>query len=176
MIKRAVMVTLHFILGGWVVGCVVLHAGFIRLQGPRRPVIQQVCVPRGPPCSKQENQSSLAPLIPRNKANHLQRDSNCFLPQGGKTVKLDRCRIRVSDVISCNTSVLIVSGNPARTLESKADRWVIYRLSRRGSKCNNDFTNKDIKYQQSHWGKEQTYCIVTLTCFYHYYSYCACDP
>lgn len=31
MIKRAVMVTLHFILGGLVVGCVVLHAGFIRL-------------------------------------------------------------------------------------------------------------------------------------------------
>lgn len=82
--------------------------------------------PRGPPCSKQENQSSLAPLIPRNKANHLQRDSNCFLPQGGKTVKLDRCCIGVSDVISCNTSVLIVSGNPARTLESKADRWVNY--------------------------------------------------
>lgn len=78
----------------------------------------------------------------RNKANHLQRESNCFLPQGVKTVKLDRCCIGVSDVISCNTSVLIVSGNPARTLESQADRWVIYRLSWR----DNDYTNKDIKY------------------------------
>lgn len=59
----------------------------------------------------------VAPLIPRNKANHLQRDGNCFLPQGGKTVKLDRYHIGVSDVISCNTSVLIVSGNPARSLK-----------------------------------------------------------
>lgn len=125
MIKRAVVVILHFILGGWGCLCCITRR-FNRLYGPRRPVIQQVCVPRGPPCSKQENQSSLAPLIPRNKANHLQRDSNCFLPQGGKTVKLDRCRIRGSDVISCNTSVLIVSGNPARTLESQADRWVNY--------------------------------------------------
>lgn len=73
--------------------------------------------PPGPPCSKQENQPFVAPLIPHNKANHLQRDGNCFLPQGGKTVKLDRYHIGVSDVISCNTSVLIVSGNPARSLK-----------------------------------------------------------
>lgn len=82
MIKRAVMVILHFILGGWGCLCCITCRIYQTLGATKTSYTTSLCPP-GPPCSKQENQSSLAPLIPRNKANHLQRDSNCFLPQGG---------------------------------------------------------------------------------------------
>lgn len=126
MIKGAVMVILHFILGGWgYLRCFTCRT-YQTLGATKTSYTTSLCPPGAAMFKAREPVFPCTAIIPRNKANHLQRDSNCFLPQGGKTVKLDRCRIRVSDVILCNTSVLIVSGNPARTLESKADRWVNY--------------------------------------------------